>query len=94
MKISYADMLPLIPDKEDGVITARVISKVMGCAESYVRKLINQARSNGVPICSTTAGYYFSDDYADITSTIKFLTHRVNTQMQAINGLKNITEEG
>lgn len=83
-------ILELIPHKETGLITAKRISKITGYTECYVRKVINDARVTGTPICSTRYGYYYSDDAEDIADTINFLTRRVNTQLSAINGLKNI----
>lgn len=94
MKVSYLDILPLIPAKENGFITAKTLSIRTGYAESSIRKLINQARSAGVPICSKTFGYYFSEDYGDIADTIIFLSRRINTQLKAISGLANIKRKG
>lgn len=93
MKCSYEDILPLIPTKENGFITAKILSTRTGYTESFIRKLINKARSEGVPICSKTFGYYFSEDHADIADTVSFLIRRINTQLQAINGLTNIKHE-
>ena len=90
MKVSYLDILPLIPAKENGFITAKTLSTRTGYTESFIRKLINQARSAGVPICSTQRGYYFSNDQVDISQTVKFLTRRLQTQLKAIDGLINI----
>ena len=90
IKISYEDLLTFIPSKEHGVVTGKQLSRQLQCAESFVRRLINQARSNGVPICSTTNGYYLSDEHEDILETINFLTRRVRTQLKAIDGLVNI----
>lgn len=84
-------VIELIP--EEGTITAKEISKLTGYNESFVRKIINIARSNGTPVCSTRHGYYISYENADIERTIVFLTHRINTQLRAINGLKNITNK-
>ena len=90
MKVSYEDLITLIPAKETGVITAKNLSEKLGCTETYIRKVINVARSNGVPICSTKYGYYYSDDYGDIAETVGFLTRRLRTQLQAIDGLIKI----
>lgn len=85
-------ILDLIPNKEMGLITAKRISKITGHTESTIRKVINEARAQGIPICSTKFGYYYSTEDRDIADTVNFLTRRVNTQLQAINGLKNTKE--
>ena len=87
MNISHDDFLTLIPKKEKGFITGKRLSKMTGYSEPYIRSIINQLRAKGNPICSTKQGYFLSDEYADIDNTVKFLTHRINTQLQAINGL-------
>lgn len=90
MKFSYKNLITLIPNKETGYITAKRLSKMTGYTETFIRKLINEARSAGVPICSTQRGYYFSNDQVDISQTVKFLTRRLQTQLKAIDGLINI----
>lgn len=90
MKFSVEDLITLIPDKENGLITAKRLATITGHTESFVRKIINEARSRGTPICSTRFGYYYSTEHRDVIDTVEFLTRRVNTQIQAINGLKNI----
>ncbi len=89
-KLSLDELLTLIPKKEDGTITAKRLSEMTEKCESYIRRLINEARASGIPICSTRFGYYLSDERNDIVATIHFLTHRVDTQLKAINGLQNI----
>lgn len=66
------------------------IAKSINVAEPTVRRYINQLRSEGYPICSTQKGYYFSYKIEDILSTIDFLTNRVETQVKAIEGLKDL----
>lgn len=77
-----------IPTRDTGrSITAKELSALTGKKEAYIRKLINEERANGIPICSTTRGYHLSNDDEDVQSTINFLKRRVNTQMRAILGL-------
>lgn len=66
---------------------------MLGCTESYIRKIINRMRSEGIPICSKQFGYYFSCKSEDINNTISFLTHRVHTQIKAIEGLLKASKE-
>lgn len=63
------------------------ISKRFEMAESVVRKHINKARCEGIPICSTSHGYYYSEDKADIVETIHSLNKRTIAVEKAINGL-------
>ena len=70
--------------------SAYKIAKTINVTETTVRRYINQLRSEGYPICSTQKGYYFSYKIEDITSTIDFLTNRLETQIKAIKGLRDL----
>lgn len=89
-KFTLDELIALIPQKRDGTITAKELAKKTEKTESLIRKKINEARAQGIPICSTRFRYFISDDRKDIEATIEFLTHRINTQLQAIFGLKSI----
>lgn len=69
------------------------LSEITGLAEPNIRKIINNFRCAGVPICSTTKGYYFSWEEDDIIATTKFLTNRVQTQLRAIDGLLRLIND-
>lgn len=56
-------------------------------SEVNIRKLINQARCDGYPICSCGKGYYYSTDKADIVETIHSLNSRTIAVGKAISGL-------
>lgn len=94
MKIpSIYELIELIPKNQNEKITARSLAKLTGTTEPYIRKLINEGRAAGISICSTRHGYYLSKEIADISKTIRFLTNRVNTQLQAIQGLQKLLPE-
>jgi predicted DNA-binding transcriptional regulator YafY len=90
---SIYDLVALIPSKQDGEITAHKLSTLTKVNEPTIRKIINEARTAGVPICSTRRGYYMSNEYDDIAKTICFLTNRVCTQLQAKSGLQKRLQE-
>ena len=56
-------------------------------SEVKIRKIINQARCEGIPICSCNKGYYHSTDKADIVETIRSLNNRTIAVEKAISGL-------
>lgn len=91
--ISIYELIELIPKNKNEKITAYSLAKLTDTSEPYIRKKINEARTAGIPICSTKSGYYLSNDCADISKTIRFLTNRLNTQLQAIQGLQKLLEE-
>ena len=92
--ITLYELIELIPTKsQNEKVTVHRLAKMTATSEPYIRKKINEARSVGIPICSTTSGYYLSNEYNDIAKTVCFLTKRLNTQLQAINGLQKRLQE-
>ena len=57
--------------------------------EVNIRKYINQARCEGIPVCSCGKGYYYSTDKANILDTIQSLNNRTIAVERAISGLLN-----
>lgn len=55
--------------------------------EVIIRKLINEARCEGYPICSCRNGYFYSTNKADIVETIHSLNSRTISVGKAISGL-------
>ena len=76
--------------KTDQFITAKQLSRITGKSESTIRMYINRYRADGIPICSTTRGYYLSVNKGDILATIQFLERRIQTQIQAVDGLRRV----
>ena len=68
-------------------ISNRKVSEHFDINEAIVRKHINRARCEGVPICSTQHGYFYSEDKADVLDTIHSLNKRTIAVEKAISGL-------
>lgn len=68
-------------------ITNKEISSALKISEVNVRKYINQARRESIPICSCTEGYFYSEDKTDILETIDSLMHRTMAVEKAVTGL-------
>lgn len=79
--------------KKGDVITSNEIAEKCNTNTVYVRKIINQLRSIGIPICSTKKGYYYSEEKSEISKTIDFLESRIKTQLEAMEGLKKILKK-
>ncbi len=63
------------------------ISTMFHTSEVTIRKHINRARCEGIPICSCSQGYYYSKDKLDIIGTIQSLNSRTIAVEKAISGL-------
>ena len=91
MTVKKSEQLLQLIKEAKPYITAQSLSQALKTTQSAIRKMIAEHRRNGIPICSTRKGYYYSTKPSDIASTIRFLKNRLNTQLQAICGLENIS---
>ena len=63
------------------------------CVSSVeVRRLVNAARTNGDPICSSGRGYYIAKDKDEIQKTIESLQGRIAGMSNAVSGLQQYME--
>lgn len=68
-------------------ISAKQLSGMFGVSGLEIRRQINEARSEGCPICSCRKGYYYSEDIRDIVKTASSLSRRIESIERARNGL-------
>lgn len=68
-------------------ISNKEICQQLNTTDVNVRNHINKARRKGIPICSCTTGYYYSEDKSDILETIDSLMHRTISVEKAVSGL-------
>lgn len=73
---------------KDDPVCSKEIASAFGVPRTTVRRMINTARSNGVPICSCQNGYYITDKKDEIKETIKSLRGRIYKMECAIAGLE------
>ena len=52
-----------------------------------VRRLVNQLRNNGSPICSGDNGYYYAADREELIASIRQMTSRIKEISKARRGL-------
>ena len=71
--------------------TAKELGVLFGVDGATIRKIINQYRSGGIPICSNRHGYYYSESPDEIVKTVASLKRRIASIQNAIDGLlKNV----
>lgn len=77
---------------EDNAILAKDLGTLFNCKGKPLRDIVNLLRSNGVPICSSLYGYWYSELPSDIDRTLSQLEGRVTHISKAINGLRGYLE--
>jgi biotin operon repressor len=83
-------LVDFLPTDRDSAVNQSEISDYLSLSKRSVRQLVQQARHEGYPICSTPYdGYWLSSDANDISSTIAILRSQVNTLRKTIYDLEN-----
>jgi biotin operon repressor len=83
-------LVDFLPTDRDSAVNQSEISDYLSLSKRSVRQLVQQARHEGYPICSTPYdGYWLSSDANDISSTIAILRSQVNTLTKTIYDLEN-----
>ena len=72
---------------EKEAILSCELEKVFGTTGPQIRVAINRLRTNGYPICSSDAGYFYADTQEEINRTIRRLNANVAAMSRARNGL-------
>lgn len=67
--------------------TAKELGILFGVSDVVIRKIINDQRSDGIPICANSKGYYYSEEPKEILKTVASLKRRVASIQRAIDGL-------
>ena len=63
---NYADLVSLLQDGENNALSRTYLCSMLNMTDRHMRKLIEFAQLDGVPICSTTKGYYLARDFAEL----------------------------
>ena len=78
-------------DEHKGIrkaITSKEIENDFQCKGTEVRKIVNELRSNGVPICSAPTGYYYAENKSEIKDTLAHLESRIKKIEKAKEGME------
>ena len=68
-------------------VTSRTLEAVFNIKGSELRKIINEIRSSGHPVCSDNTGYYYAKNKKELNATIAQLSSRVQNIANARDGL-------
>lgn len=66
---------------ESNAVKSREIRSLFHLTDKQVRNVVSQLRQEGEPVCSSSYGYWYSTDPADIRKTL----HRLEAQVENMN---------
>ncbi len=68
-------------------VTSSRLEAAFDIKGAEVRRIVNEARSGGYPICSDNSGYYYAANKRELNATIEQLSGRVENISNARDGL-------
>lgn len=92
--IDIADYLKEWRTSEDNAINARDLCTMFNLTSRHLRIIVGGLRKDGVPICSSTQGYWYSTEPEDIKKTLQRLEGQVSNMNNSITGLKKVLTGG
>lgn len=79
---------------EENAVKSRDLCIIFNLIDNrHVRNIVTSLRQEGVPICSSSNGYWYSQDPADVKKTIRRMEGQVNNMNISIEGLRKALEE-
>ena len=73
---------------ESKALKSRDLRTLFNLTDKQVRNIVTQLRQDGEPVCSSSYGYWYSEDPADIEKTIHRLDAQVRNMNISITGLR------
>lgn len=89
-----AEYLKDYHSSETEAIKARELCSLFNLSNRDIRNVVNGLRQEGEPICSSSSGYWYSTEPADINKTIHRLEGQVKNMNSSIKGLKKVLTGG
>lgn len=74
---------------EDNAIFSKELEKIFHTNGNAIREKVNSLRQQGIPICSSSNGYYYASSKIDVMKTISNLSSRIVGITKAISGLNS-----
>ena len=78
---------------EHNAVFSKEIEKRFKIKGSEVRTIVNDLRCQGVPICSSSKGYFYAASKDEIEKTLNHLNSRVGKITEARDGMENILKK-
>ena len=88
-----AEYLKEYHTEETHAIKNRELRELFCLTDRQVRLCVNELRREGVAICSSSEGYWYSEDTADIERTLHRMEAQIYNMKCSIAGLQKALQE-
>ena len=80
--------------EENKAIKGRDLCVLFNLTDKQLRNVVSVLRQGGEAVCSSSYGYWYSTDQADIEKTLRRLEGQVRNMNISITGLKQVLTGG
>lgn len=86
-------LMSLIPDGEDNAKSMRELSRECGVSPREVRKIIENARRDGMIIASSDSGYFIPSCEEELNAFYIRTMYRINTTLDTLRPVEEIVDQ-
>ena len=87
------DYLKAYHRAEEQAIKGKYLRSIFNLKDRQLRDVVSGLRQAGVAICSSSQGYWYSEDPTDINKTLRRLEGQIMNMNNSIKGLKQVLQE-
>ncbi|MBZ2175626.1 HTH domain-containing protein [Schnuerera sp. xch1] len=97
MKHDFLTYIKKYHQGKEKAVSSAYLQNRFSISSRSVRKIVNQLRNDGNPICSNENGYYYGTDKDEVLNSVYQMNSRIKEIAKAKNGLvkslKNFPDE-
>ena len=79
--------------RKERQITSKKIEVLLRVPGTFVREIVREARRNGLPIGSSSKGYYLIEKESELEETVRHLKSRAMSELRTYNIMKRFKFE-
>ena len=92
--VEILDYLKDYHTEEHKAVKGRELCVLFNLTDKQIRNVVSGLRQEGLPVCSSSCGYWYSEDPEDIEKTLRRLEGQVKNMNSSITGLKKALTGG
>lgn len=88
----WGDIVDYLKDyhtEEKNAINCGELAQLFNVTSKQVRNIISALRQDGAPICSSSYGYWYSEDRADLLRTLNKIRSQIHNMECTAKGLED-----
>ena len=87
----WEDLVEYLKDyhtDEREAINCKELAQLYNVTSKQIRNIVSALRQDGAPICSSSAGYWYSEDRVDLLRTLNKIRSQIRNMERTAEGLE------